>query len=468
MSDSSDLKSRPHVALLPSAGMGHLTPFIRLAASLTAHNVQVTFITPHPTVTLAESESLSHFFSTFTQITRMHFHLLPLDDPSANSEDPFYYHFEVIRRSSHLLRPILSSLSPPLSALITDMSLASTVIGITDALRLPNYILFTSSAKMSILFLYFHSIVGTKTTGDSTVMPDFIKISSLEPMPKSWIPPPLLQDTNNLLKSYFIENGKKMTESSGILINTYESIEQESLAVLSNGKLLEKLPPVFPIGPLPPCNFEKSQPLAWLDDQPAKSVLYISFGSRTATSREQMRELGDGLVRSGNRFLWVVKDKKVDVEDDSELVEVLGHGLMERMKGRGLVVKNWFNQEEVLSHQAIGGFLSHCGWNSVNEAIWHGVPMLSWPQHGDQKINADLVERIGLGMWVESWGWGGDGVVVKGEEIAERVEELMGNELLRLRAASVREEARRAVGDGGSSHKTFTDLIETWKTFLVL
>ncbi|KAF3444818.1 hypothetical protein FNV43_RR14511 [Rhamnella rubrinervis] len=428
MSDSSDLKSRPHVALLSSAGMGHLTPFIRLAASLTAHNVQVTFITPHPTVTLAESESLSHFFSTFTQITRKHFHLLPLDDPSANSEDPSYYHFEVIRRSSHLLRPILSPLSPPLSALITDMSLASTVIGITDALRLPNYILFTSSAKVSILFLYFHSIVSTKTT----------------------------------------ENGKKMTESSGILINTYESIEQESLAVLSNGQLLEKLPPVFAIGPLPPCNFEKSQPLAWLDDQPAKSVLYISFGGRTATSREQMRELGDGLGRSGNRFLWVVKDKKVYVEDDSELVEVLGHGLMERMKGRGLVVKNWFNQEEVLSHQAIGGFLSHCGWNSVNEAIWHGVPMLSWPQHGDQKINADLVERIGLGMWVESWGWGGDGVVVKGEEIAERVEELMGNELLRLRAASVREEARRAVGDGGSSHKTLTDLIETWKTFLVL
>nr|UNP42106.1 2-hydroxyflavanone C-glycosyltransferase UGT708H3 [Ziziphus jujuba var. spinosa] len=461
---SGDLKLGPHVALLPSSGMGHLTPFIRLAASLTALGVQVTFITPHPTLSLAESESLSHFFSTFAQITRKHLHLLPLDNPSVNTEDPFYYHFEVIRRSSHLLSPILSSLSPPVSALITDMSLASTVIPITDALRLPNYVLFTSSAKMSILYLSFHTMVGTKASGDSNLMKD-VQISSLEPIARSWIPPPLLHDDDNLLKSYFIENGKKMTESSGILINTYESIEHESLAVLSDGKVVKKLPPVFAIGPLPPCNFQKGQSLAWLDDQPAGSVLYISFGSRTAMSREQIRELGDGLVRSDTGFLWVVKDKKVDVEDDSELIEVLGHGLMERIQGRGLVVKNWLNQEEVLSHRAIGGFLSHCGWNSVNEAIWHGVPMLSWPQHGDQKINADLVERIGLGMWVENWGWGGDEPVVKGEEIAERIKELMGNQLLRSRATLVREEARMAVRADGSSYKKFIDLIETWKTF---
>ncbi|KAH7532692.1 hypothetical protein FEM48_Zijuj04G0049200 [Ziziphus jujuba var. spinosa] len=310
-----DLKLGPHVALLPSSGMGHLTPFIRLAASLTALGVQVTFITPHPTLSLAESESLSHFFSTFAQITRKHLHLLPLDNPSVNTEDPFYYHFEVIRRSSHLLSPILSSLSPPVSALITDMSLASTVIPITDALRLPNYVLFTSSAKMSILFLSFHTMVGTKASGDSNLMKD-VQISSLEPIARSWIPPPLLHDDDNLLKSYFIENGKKMTESSGILINTYESIEHESLAALSDGKVVKKLPPV-----------------------------------------------------------------------------------------------------------------------------------------------------IGLGMWVENWGWGGDEPVVKGEEIAERIKELMGNQLLRSRATLVREEARMAVRADGSSYKKFIDLIETWKTF---
>lgn len=461
MSDSSD-QNFVHVALLPSAGMGHLTPFIRLAALLTAHNVQVTFITPIPTVSLAESQSLSHLFTTFPQITQKHLHLLPLDEPSANSEDPFYYHFELIRRSSHLLSPLLSSLSPPLSAMITDMSFASTVIPITDSLGLPNYIFFTSSAKMLTLYVSFHTMLGP-----NRVIKDGLKVSGLEPIPKAWIPPPLLEEDNNLLKTFFTENGKKMTESDGILVNTYESIEHEALAALNEGRVLIGLPSAIAIGPLPPCKFETSQQLAWLDNQPTGSVFYISFGSRTAMSREQIRELGEGLVRSGCRFLWVVKDKKVDMEDDEKLIEVLGQGLLERVKEKGLAVKKWLNQEEVLSHPAIGGFLSHCGWNSLSEALWNGVRILAWPQHGDQKINANLVERIGLGMWVKSWGWGEEDMLVKAEDIAERVREIMGNDSLRLQALHIKEEARVAVGDGGSSTKTLTTLIKTWKKFQV-
>lgn len=468
MSDSSD-QNFVHVALLPSAGMGHLTPFLRLAALLTAHNVQVTFITPIPTVSLAESQSLSHLFTTFPQITQKHLHLLPLDETSTNSEDPFYYHFELIRRSSHLLSPLLSSLSPllsslspPLSAMITDMSFASTVIPITDSLGLPNYIFFTSSAKMLTLYVSFHTMLGPNCE-----IKDGLKVSGLEPIPKAWIPPPLLEEDNNLLKTFFTENGKKMTESDGILVNTYESIEHEALAALNEGRVLKGLPSTIAIGPLPPCKFETSQQLAWLDNQPTGSVFYISFGSRTAMSREQIRELGEGLVRSGCRFLWVVKDKKVDMEDDEKLIEVLGQGLLERVKEKGLAVKKWLNQEEVLSHPAIGGFLSHCGWNSLSEALWNGVRILAWPQHGDQKINANLVERIGQGMWVKSWGWGEEDMLVKAEDIAERVREIMGNDSLRLQALHIKEEARVAVGDGGSSTKTLTALIETWKRFQV-
>ncbi|GMN32631.1 hypothetical protein TIFTF001_049794 [Ficus carica] len=433
-SSGHDPKLTPHVALLPSAGMGHLTPFLRLAALLTANDVRVTFITPHPTVSLSESQSLTHLFSSFPQITRKQLRLLPFDDLSANSEDPFYYHFEVIRRSSHLLSPLLTSLSPPLSALVTDMSLASTVIPITDALKLPNYIFFTSSAKMLTLYLSFHVMVPNE-------MKDFVEISGLEPIPRSWIPPPLLQDTDNLLKMLF---HRKWQENDRIKWNS-----------------------VHAVGPLPPFNLEKSRPLAWLDDQPAQSVLYVSFGSRTAISRDQIRELGDGLVRSSKSFLWVVKDKKVDKDDSSELIDLIGHDLMERIIERGFLVKNWLNQEEVLRHPAVAGFLTHCGWNSITEALWHGVPMLLWPQHGDQKINADLVERIGVGMWAKSWGWGGEAMVVKGEEIAEKVGEMMGNGILRLRAAEVRNDARMAVREGGSSYKRLANLIESWKGLVV-
>ncbi|KAK3199431.1 hypothetical protein Dsin_022846 [Dipteronia sinensis] len=433
-----------HIALLPSSGMGHLTPFLRLAALLTVHNIKITIITPYPTFSLAESQVLFHFFSTFPQIRQEKLHLLPLDNFSGNSEeDPFYCHIEVIRRSSHLLSSLLSSLSPPLAALITDMSLTASVVPITKALNIPNYIFFTSSAQMLTLFISFH----TKANANSYEM-DALQIPTLEPIPKSWIPPPLLQDSNNLLKTYITENGKEMTKSDGILVNTLESIEEESLAALNGGKVILGLPSVTAIGLLPPC-FNKCQSLAWLDTQPIGSVLYVSFGSRTAMSREQLKELGDGLMRSGYRFLWVVKDKKVDREDDKDLEDVIGNELTESVKERGLVVKHWLNQENILSHPAVGGFLSHCGWNSLTEAMWLGVRVLAWPQHGDQKINASLVERIGLGIWESSWGWGGKDIV-KGQQIAEKVSELMGNELLRMKAVSVREKARAGMELGGT------------------
>ncbi|KAJ6707490.1 GLYCOSYLTRANSFERASE [Salix viminalis] len=423
MSSSSHDRKLAHVALLPSAGMGHLTPFLRLAASLTLQNVNVTFITPHPTVSLAESQALSQLFASFPQIKHQQFHLLPLDNPL---EDPFFEHFRLIKESSHLLAPILSALRPPLSVFITDMSLVSAVIPITEAIRLPNYVLFTSSAKMLTLFLSYPTLADSKAMDELDEM-DVVKIRGLELVPKSLIPPPLLKKGNNILKTCFLEDSKKVAESSGILVNTFESFEQESLRTLNDCQiLLKRLPSVVAIGPLPPCDFEKGQSqLSWLHDQPAGSVMYVSFGSRTALSREQVRELGEGLVRSGRRFIWVVKDKKVDTEDNSGLEE-----------------------EDVLSHPAVGGFLSHCGWNSVTEAAWHGVRILAWPQHGDQKVNAAIVERIGLGTWVKSWGWGQE-TVVNRAEIAEKITEIMGDESLRIQALGIKEEARKAVGSGG-------------------
>ncbi|KAI9185073.1 hypothetical protein LWI28_003895 [Acer negundo] len=448
-----------HIALLPSSGMGHLTPFLRLAALLTANNLKITIITPYPTLSLAESQVLFHFFSTFPQIRQEKLHLLPLDKFSGNSkEDPFYCHIEVIRQSSHLLSSLLSSLSPPLAALITDMSLTASVVPITKALNIPNYIFFTSSAQMLTLFISFH----TKANANLNEM-DAFQIPTLEPIPKSWIPPPLLRDIDNLLKTYITENGKEMTKSDGILVNTLESIEQESLAALNGGKVILGLPSVTAIGLLPPC-FNNCESLAWLDTQPIGSVLYVSFGSRTTMSREQLKELGDGLMRSGYRFLWVVKDKRVDREDDKDLEDVIGNELTESVKERGLVVKYWLNQENILSHPAVGGFLSHCGWNSLTEAMWLGVRVLAWPQHGDQKINASLVESIGLGIWESSWGWGGEDIV-KGQQIAEKISELMGNELLRMKAVSVREKARAGMelGETSVKMKALAKLIETWK-----
>jgi hypothetical protein len=368
-----------------------------------------------------------------------------------------------MRRSAHLLSPLLASLSPPLHAFIYDVSLISSVIPVIEALHIPNYILFTSSARMFSFFSYFPTFT-SKSNDDPAMFDDVVEIPGLMPVPKSSIPP-LLLIPNNLFAKIFKEDSYKVAKLTGVFINTFEGLEAESLEALNGGKVIEGLPSVFAVGPLAVCEFERVEcgdQLKWLDEQPAGSVVYVSFGSRTAMSRDQIREIGNGLIKSGCRFLWVVKDKKVDKEEEEGLEEVVGHELMERMKGKGLVVKTWVDQGEILAHRAVGGFVSHCGWNSVVEAAWHGVPILAWPQHGDQKINAEVVERSGLGMWVTSWGWG-EQVVVKGEEIGERIREMMESKLLRREAAGVKEEGRKALRDGGSCGITFMRLFEEWQ-----
>lgn len=52
---------------------------------------------------------------------------------------------------------------------------------------------------------------------------------------------------------------------------------------------------------------------------------------------------------------------------------------------------------QVLAHKATGGFVSHCGWNSILESMWHGVPIVTWPISAEEQLNAfRMVRELGL------------------------------------------------------------------------
>nr|AYR16620.1 UDP-glucosyltransferase UGT708L1 [Polygala tenuifolia] len=446
----------PHIALLPSAGMGHLTPFLRLAAMLVNNHCKVTLITPTPTVSLAESKFISRFLSAVPQVNHTEFHLMPFDASAANSTDPFFLQFEAIRRSAHLLPSLLDFISPPLSALVYDVSLISPVLAAIESMFLPRYILFTPSAKMFSIFSYFPTAVASKQiTGDGE-----IEIPGIIPrIPGSSIPP-LLFDLNSLFAKIFMEDSPKLKRLDGVLLNTFEDLEGKTLEAINEGNVVKGLPHAFAIGPLIPLQFEKGDQsqsaLNWLDDQREGSVVYVCFGSRNAMKRDQIREIGKGLMRSGCKFLWVVKDKLVDRDENDSLDEVLGYKLAESMKEKGLVVKTWVCQVEILGHKGVGGFLSHCGWNSVTEAAWQGVPILAWPLAGDQKVNAELVEKSGWGMWMRNWGWLGEKLVDE-EEIGKAIKDMMGSRMLKVNAVKIREAARN------SNAINLEKLIQDWK-----
>ena len=43
-------------------------------------------------------------------------------------------------------------------------------------------------------------------------------------------------------------------------------------------------------------------------------------------------------------------------------------------------------------------FITHGGMNSVSEALWYGVPLVVFPQHGDQHLVAGRVAALGAGI----------------------------------------------------------------------
>ncbi|XP_072972279.1 UDP-glycosyltransferase CGT-like [Typha angustifolia] len=443
----------PHIVILPSAGIGHLIPFCRLAVALSDNGCDVSFVSFQPTVSSAESHLVAYLFATFPRIHPLEFHLPAHVSSSFAAVDPFFVHFEAIRQSANLVVPLLGSSSPPISALIIDISLASTYLPVAVGLGLKSYIFFTSSAVMLSLCAYFPVYQDTKTTagiGD-------IDIPGLQRLPKAWIIP-ALHNPDHLFTTQFVGSGRALLQASGILVNSFGTLEPKTFTALNGGEVLPGLPVVIPVGPLlQPLGYicQSGSLLPWLDEQPRRSVVYVCFGSRTAMSKDQIKELGYGLEASGCRFLWVVKTSVVDKEEDKgdNLDALLGDEFMERVKGRGLVVKEWVEQEQVLRHGSIGGFVSHCGWNSVTEAAFYGVPVLAWPRGGDQRVNAEVVARSGLGIWMEKWSWESEEEVVRGEEISRGIRKLMEDEELRASAGRVREEALTAVAVGGNSYE---------------
>lgn len=188
-------------------------------------------------------------------------------------------------------------------------------------------------------------------------------------------------------------------------------------------------------------------------------------------SEEQLKEIAAGLEKSGQRFLWVVRTPASSDDPkrfwlprpEPDLDALLPEGFLERTKDRGLVIKSWAPQVDVLSNPAVGAFVTHCGWNSSLEAITAGVPMLCWPQGAEQKINKVLMtEAMGIGLELEGYNTG----FIKAEEIETKVRLVLESEEgreIRTRAAEVKKEAHAALEDGGSSEAAFLQFLSDVK-----
>ncbi|KAM1139477.1 hypothetical protein FF1_039621 [Malus domestica] len=224
------------------------------------------------------------------------------------------------------------------------------------------------------------------------------------------------------------------------------------------------------IGPLSSVNkaaddeasLDQHECLNWLNSKKPNSVVYICFGSTTNFIDSQLLEIAAGLEASGQEFIWVVKREKNDKE------EWLPEGFEKRMEGKGLIIRGWAQQVPILEHEAIGAFVTHCGWNSILEGVSAGVPMITWPVSAEQFYNEKLVTEVlktGVAVGVKQWGTVLDVKEdsVKKETVEKAVNQVMVSEEaegMMGRARVLREMATRAVEEGGSSFSDLTSLIQ--------
>ena len=210
------------------------------------------------------------------------------------------------------------------------------------------------------------------------------------------------------------------------------------------------------------------QCLKWLDSWEPGSVIYACLGSICGLATWQLLELGLGLEASSQPFIWVIRGGERSQGLEKWIQE---EGFEERTTGRGFIIRGWAPQVLLLSHRAIGGFLTHCGWNSTLEGVSAGVPLVTCPLFAEQFYNEKLaVQVLGIGVSVGieaavTWGLEDkSGLVIKREKVKEAIEKLMDRgkqgEKRRKRARQLGEIANRAIGVGGSSHRNIEMLIE--------
>ncbi|XP_044473141.1 7-deoxyloganetic acid glucosyltransferase-like [Mangifera indica] len=467
----------PHVLFFPFPAQGHIKPFLSLAELLSHAGFQATFInTEHNHHRLLHNNDIHNRFPKFQ------FKSIPDGLPPDHPRSGPLYIRDLFRSSRVSFRPALRELLTSLKeekgpcqlpkCIIAD-GIMSFSIDVAEEFEIPTIFFRTYSAHCLWIYFHFSQLIeeGEVPFQDENLDQPISCIPGLENVLRRRDLPRIrrFENADDPMLQFFIRETSVLTRATGLILNTVNEIEGPMITRL--GSFFKK---VYAIGPLHALKSrinenssssstssdgilwkEDKKCLKWLDSKPSRSVLYVSFGSLINLSGEQILELLHGLANSEKSFLWVIRPDLI--VGDATIGDILKEQETGRME-RGLIV-SWAPQEEVLSHPAIGGFLTHSGWNSTLESIVAGVPMICWPQISDQQVNSRCVSDI--------WKVGFDMKDTCDRSIVEKlVRELMDNnrEEMMESANKLAMLARDSIKEDGSSCINLEKLIQDIKS----
>ncbi|CAN1145294.1 UDP-glycosyltransferase 71A15 [Linum perenne] len=442
---------------VPSPGAGHLFAMVQLAKQLVNRDPRLSI-----TVCVMKRPFAKSFANT-NKSGRIRFVDLPTVEPDPNAT-PVESHKPPVREAvkADLTRSD-GSPSPRLAGFVLDMFCTS-MVEVADEFSVPSYVFFTSGAAFLGFILRLQSLHDdeeydvTESEEAELVIPSYSS-----PVPRKVFPSSVLKKDWAAVIYKFTRDFRK---TKGILVNTVKEVESYAVDSLSRGLN----PKVYPVGPILNLKEDTSQSssatndvIQWLDDKPECSVVFLCFGSMGAFGGEQVKEIASALEQSGHRFLWSLRrrsDAWVSPTDYEDFNEVLPEGFLDRTEGVGKVI-GWAPQTAVLGHKAIGGFVSHCGWNSTLESLWFGVPMATWPMYAEQQMNGFLVvKELGIGTEIKMDYRVESGEIVKAEEIERGIRNLMDKNCgLKNKMDEFSEKMKQALGDSGSSSSSIAQFI---------
>ncbi|KAK2656397.1 hypothetical protein Ddye_009449 [Dipteronia dyeriana] len=459
------------IVMYPTTSSHHMVSMVELSNLILKHhpNYSIIIILPSTSTTPSNTTTINPSIS---------FHFLPPLPSSTTQETAFQSITLNFNNVPHALKTI--SLTFKILCFITSSTGFHKTNTNTNN-TFPTYTYFSSCASALAAILHLPILHHQTTLSFKDFPPNsLLNIPGLPPIKPSFMPQPLL-DRHQPAYDFFLDFTASLLCSDGIIVNTFDSLEPQAIKAIANGDCVGRdavTPPLYCIGPLIVDSKDRdghvdydhvssSSCLTWLDAQPSRSVVLLCFGSKSAGSfsAQQLKEIATGLERSNERFLWVVKNPP-DTNTEVELESILPEGFLERNKEKGMVVKSWAAQADILRHDSVGGFVTHCGWNSVVEGVSNGVPMIAWPLCAEQLMNSVvMVEEMKVAIPITNR-LGEEDLLVRAEEVEKKMRELMGVEGngLRETCLKMREMGMAAwnCNGGGSSFTAFSNLVASW------